>query len=169
MEIPYELQILSLCLFRTVRLLTIIQWKSICLFFFHLFCMFKYYCACKNHACLVILHLSLHFSLFFLCCLPDLGVQLFSKSSSSVPFLIYWNTLRRFLLSSTFFLPAISVFLSGSLPPFCLGFYFVISDLPPVLFPFPLPALPLPVYTTCFMRVLHKFRSLHHWGIHLII
>lgn len=163
-----------LCVYRkTVRLLAIIQWKSMGLSFSHMYYIFKYYCTCKNGAHLVCYYSFItSFWSFLLCAASQILLHCcFPRSVLQYNFSYLYTKMHYWDSSSDvpFFPFVFSVFLSDSPPPFCLIFYFLISDLSPVLFPFPLPALPLPIYATCFTRFPHKFRSPHHWGIHLIV
>lgn len=107
---------------------------------------------------------------FFVCCLPDLSILLFSMFCFPFSYLIfkYLNTVLRSFLRSTWS-AFLSHFLSDSPPPFCLVFYFLISLPSSILFPFPLLALPLPIYATCFTRVPQKFGSSDHCAVHLMV
>lgn len=134
------LQVLSVCLVRTVRLLAVIRWKSMGLSFSHMYYIFKYYCTCKNGAHLVCYYSFITSFWSFLlcaasqillhCCFPRSVFQyhfsyLYTKmhywdSSSDVPF---------FLLCSLCFSPIpllhfASFFISLSLIylPFCFLF-----------------------------------------------
>lgn len=104
------------------------------LFFFHLCCIFKYYCTCKNHARLICYHSFItSFQFFFVCCLPDLSVLLFSMIRFPFSPLIvkYLHTVLRSLLRPTWS-AFLCHFVSDSPPPFRLVFLFLFPHLPPI-------------------------------------
>lgn len=118
---------------RTVEVLAV---KVMGLFLFHLCCIFKYCCTCKNCAHLIYYHSFItSFQFFFFFCMLPARFKFITGFQNLVFVLIYLNTLLRFPLRSTWsaFSPTLSLtpllhlaLFFNSLSPFHLLFHLIL-------------------------------------------